>query len=290
MAAALLMAGCAALTGCNKEIAPDVQDMATKAGEIVLAVDDSQLDMAVSTKATEVTSLSTLNIVRTTGTWKSETNKDAKSSASVSAGKINTGWYQTATPTGYNYYLSNSAMTFAAGGSTIAATNTTDIIAGCTNAANSTLTPSVTLEHIFARTAGLTANAPAGYSISGVTWKIQSKAGGTGGTAGTYNIATKAWSGVTALANTTFTASSDLYLTPGVYTVSITYTLTKGDYSKTSTKSGDVTLVAGKKNSISVKSANGDGVVPFDDGVGAQEIVLSVTLTPWGTNSVDLNI
>lgn len=258
----------------NVEIVDKVHD-----GEIILGVADGSIDMNVSTKATAITSIpGNLNVSRTTGTWKSETTKNASASKKVSSGKIATGWYQTATATAYNYYVSNAAITFAAGGSTVSADNGTDVIAGCTQGANNTTSPSVTLDHVFARSGSLAASAPSGYEISGVSWKIKSKSGGTGGTKGTYNIATKAWSGVTALAEQAFTASSDLYLTPGEYTISVTYTLTKGDYSDSTTKSADVTFVAGKVNNIST-------TVPVI-GDGAADINLSLTLTAWGTENL----
>lgn len=264
----------AALCSCNKEQMPSVA--ADKGGEVILAVEGDALDMTVDTKATAISSVpSSLYLERTKGTWKSETAMKAAASKSVSSGKINTGWYQTATPTAYNYYLANATITFAAGGSTIVADNATDVIAGCTQAATTSTTPSVTLNHVFARTGSVTANAPSGYTISNVSWKIKSTSTSNGtGTKGTYNIATKAWSSTTSLAEQGFTGTSDLYLIPGTYTVSVTYTLTKGDYTASTTKTGTVPLTGGKVNNITAACP----VI----GDGAQDIVISVSLTPWG--------
>lgn len=274
----VFLSASALLASCSKE-ATGVDIPETS--EIVLAVDDGSMDMNVETKATAITAVpSSLYWEGTTGTWKSETAKWSSASASVSSGKLNTGKYQTATATAYNYYLANSAITFASGGSTISASNATDVIAGCTQAATTSTAPSITLDHVFARTGTLTCNTQSGYTISGVSWKIQSKSGGTGGTAGTYNIATKGWSGVTALAQTAVTSSSDMYLTPGAYTITVSYTLTKGDWKGTFTKSGDVTLVAGKVNSITCNASGG----------AASEIVLGVTLTAWGTQALTLTL
>lgn len=271
----------AAAVSCGKDgVLQDPMDIMGQ--EIVLGVADAS-SLQVQTKATALTALpSTLYWEGTSGTQGSETAKWGSSQASVTSGKISTGRYQSATAAAYNYYVASSAITFAPGGSTISASNTSDVIAGCTTAATTSTAPSVVLDHVFARTGTLTANAPSGYTVSGVSWKIQSRSGGTGGTAGTYNIATRGWSGVTALAQQALTSSSDLYCTPGVYTVTVTYTLSKGDYSKTSTRSGDVTLVAGKVNSITC-------TCPVD-GTGAEQIVLGVSLTPWGTNGITLNL
>lgn len=272
----LLCAAAAVLcvSSCQKD---DPKSVSSAKEQIVLALSDGSIDMSVATKATEISAMpSSLYLSRTTGQWKSETSANAPSSFSVSSGKIATGWYQTANPTAYNYYVSNADISFAAGGSTIVADNATDVIAGCTQGATDSNAPSVTLNHVFARTATLTCNTQSGYEISNVSWKI--KSAGETGTRGTYNIATNEWSGVTALSEQAFTSSSDLYLIPGAYTVTVTYTLSKGAYSQTFNKSGNVTLVAGKKNSITCTAVGGS----------ASEIEFGISLTDWGTQSLDL--
>ena len=285
------------LASCQKNIQIAVPDGPQ---EIVLAVGGDDIEMGVDTKATALTALpSPLYWEGTSGTWKSETAKWSSESKSVTTSGdskvINTGKYQTATPTAYNYYLSNKAITFASGGSTIVPTNDTDVIAGCTQAATNSTAPSVTMDHVFARTGTLTAKPESGYTLSSVSCKIASKSGGTGGTAGTYNIATKTWSSITALSSTTLgsfsgsstsqlTSSSDMYLTPGVYTITVTYTLSIGDdkeWTKTFTKSGDVTLVAGKVNSITWTCPS-DGT--------ATKITISVSLNSWGTQALTLTL
>lgn len=261
---------------CQKD---DLKSVSSTEEQIILSLADGSIDMSVSTKATEISAMpSSLYLARTSGTWKNETSENESSTFTITDSKIATGWYQTSIPTAYNYYVSNVAMTFAAGGSTIVADNATDVIAGCTQTATDSGTPSLSLDHIFARTATLTCNSQEGYEVSDVSWKIESKAGGTGGTKGTYNIATKTWSGVTALGQQAFASDSDLYLNPGDYTVTVSYTLSKGSYSESFTKSGVVNLVAGKKNSITCMAVGGD----------AAGIELGVTLTEWGTNSCTL--
>lgn len=273
----LLLCAAVAVLGtmsCQKD---DLKSVSSTEEQIILSLADGSIDMSVSTKATEIAAMpSSLYLARTTGTWKNETSENVSSTFTITNSKIATGWYQTSTPTGYNYYLSNVAMTFAAGGSTIVADNATDVIAGCTQGSNDSNTPSVTLNHVFARTATLTCNTQDGYEISDVTWKIKSTSGT--GTKGTYNIATNAWSGVTALSEQTFDSSSDLYLIPGEYMVTVNYTLSKGDYSESFTKLGKVSLVAGKKNNITCTAVGGD----------ASEIELGVTLTEWGINPCTL--
>lgn len=266
-AASLLITGLAA--GCAKSVEPENQHPQ----QIVLCVGDDTIDMDVQTKATAITAIpSTLYFSVTTVTsGSSETQKKASASVSLSDGKIATGLYQTVSPTTYKYYVSNLPINFAASGSTVSASNTTDVIAG--TATSSSTSPSVTLDHIFARTGTLTLKTQSGYDLSNVSWKIASV---TGGTSGTYNIAKQAWSSLTALASTSIADSSDMYLVPGSYTLTVSYTLTKGDWTQSFTKKASVTLVGGKINNISGTASGGN----------ASEISLTVSLTPWESNNI----
>ena len=266
-AASLLITGLAA--GCAKSVEPENQHPQ----QIVLCVGDDTIDMDVQTKATAITEIpSSLNFSVTTGKLgSSETTKKASASVSPASGKIATGLYQTANATSYNYYVSNCPITFAASGSTVSASNATDVIAG--TATSSSTSPSVTLDHIFARTGTLTLKTQTGYDLSNVSWKIASV---TGGTSGTYNIAKQAWSSLTTLNSTSIPESSDMYLVPGSYTLTVSYTLTKGDWTQNFTKSASVTLVGGKINNISGTASGG----------AASAISLTVSLTPWGSTNI----
>ena len=266
-AAPLLILGFAA--SCAKSVEPENQNPK----EIVLCVGGDTIDMQVQTKTTAITTVpSSLYYSMTTGTpGSAETSKKGSTSGNVGSGKIATGVYQTISPTFYNYYVSNAAITFAASGSTISAVNTTDVIAG-TVTSNET-NPSVKLDHIFARTGTLTLNSQSGYALNNVSWSIESSSAGTGGI---YNIANGRWSSVTKLSSTAITKDSDMYLVPGDYTLSVTYTLSKGDWNQTFNKKATVTLVAGKVNNITGTASGGN----------ASEISITVTLTEWGTNNI----
>lgn len=269
----------AGLVSCSKE-----QDEVSTASpqEIVLLVDDCSMDMAVETRTTAVSQVPTsLYWSATTGTLgTSETSKWSSAQASVSSGKISTGKYQTLTPTSYNYYLSNVAITFGSTGSTVTADGAqTDVIVGKATSNNGTT--SITMDHVFARTGSLTCNTQEGYEISNVSWKIVGKSN-INGTKGTYNIAKGQFTAASTKLGTAtaITSSSDKYLIPGTYTVSVTYTLKKGDnYSTTLTKSGDVTLQAGKVNNISC-TAVGGSATPVD---------FNVSLNDWGSNDINVN-
>lgn len=268
---------------------------------IVIGVTGDDLSAVVYTKATEVTSvpssvnwLATSGTINTAGEAKKYNNKAV--SLATENGKItgHTGYYWPSTNTSYNFYVcynaeSSNAISFTAGtGATISANTNKDVLAAKGTATwKSTL--DMNLQHIFARTANLILNTQSGYDLSDVSWTIKSNTGG--GTAGTYNITKGTWSGQTALAQTAIgaadagntsasksTHTSDMYLIPGSYRVDITYTLTKGDYTETFTKGADITLVAGKKNTITATAVGGT----------ATEIIITVSLTAWGTNSITI--
>ena len=254
---------------CQKNIA-SVDACAPQ--EIVLAISEAPVEVFTGTKAiTPVNSLpASLYWGATTGSG-SESTKWASASGTVSAGKINTGKYQTATPTTYNYYLSNVSMSIGAN-TTVSATggtSGTDVI--CGRATSISATPSVTMDHVFARTGSITTTCTNG-SLTGLSYTIKAKGDNTG-TTGTYNLRTDAWSSASGItSDTAITGSSDLYLIPGDYTIKATGTYTRGDYVATKTMTGTVTLTGGKINNIALAWPD-----------GGTEIVITVTLTPWGS-------
>ena len=265
-----------AVTACNKELCSQEN---SEQQEIVINVDGDGIIADVTTKTSAVTTMpASLYFAGTTGTNTSQTSKWASVSKTVSSNKINTGYYQTATATSYNYYLSNCNMSTAATGCSITADGSSiDAIAGVTKASTST-SPSVTLNHIFGRTGTLSASC-SGYTLTNVTYKLKSK-GTTTGTKGTYNIYSGSWSSTTALSETTITSSSDLYLIPGTYTLTISGTRTKGDFTNTFSGSVDINIVAGKTHAISA-TITGDPAV---------QIVVSTTLTAWSSTTLTPSI
>ena len=256
----------------------------TAGPEIILQV-DNQMDAVVTTKAiSPVGSIpSSLFWGATTGGnaagSSNETEKWNATSAGVSTGKINTGKYQSATPTTYNYYVSNVSFsvgantTLTATGGKASTSSGIDVICG-RGAQTSSSTPSVELNHIFARTGNFTMNTQEGYEITVNSWTIASN-GAVTGTAGTYSLRSGTWTSSSAsLGTTTISSGDDYYLIPGSYTVTCNYTLTKGgvgEYSQTFTKSANVTLIGGKINHITGTASGGS----------ASQIVISVTLNDW---------
>lgn len=259
------------LLSCNKVEEIPYYDVPT---EIVLQVgDEDGLIGSVDTKTSSVDAVpGAVYWGATTGSGGSQSTKWSSAYSGVYGGAIYTGRYQTASATSYNYYVSNINMSVGAN-TTVYATNDTDVIVGYTAGSSST-NPSVNLYHVFARTGSISVTttngsfSPSSYSIAGYS--------SINGTAGTYNLRTGEWSGVSQLGNTGFNGSSDLYLIPGTYTIYVYGTYTRGDYSWTGTKSGTVTLTGGKVNNISMSWPD----------MGT-EIVVSVSLTGWSSQTVN---
>ena len=258
-----------ASTSCQKGLL----EGGTDSNEIIISVKGNPLTTDVVTKTTAVTSMpSGVYWAGTIGSSSYQSNKWSSSYNSVSSNTISTGYFQTNSPTAYNYYVSNVSMAHTYSGYTVIADGTlTDVIAGVAKASTS-IAPSVTLNHIFARTGTIRVSSSTGYTLSNVSVTIKSNSGA--GYKGTYNIYSGTWSSVTALSSTTLTDSSDLYLIPGSYTVTVSCTRQIGStYSQTFGGSTSVTLTAGKINNISI-SLTGDPAVPIN---------ALVDIAPWGS-------
>lgn len=259
-----------AITACQK----DFLEASSSGQEIILSVEGSEMDSYPATKVTAVTSVpSSLYFAGTTGT-SIQTSKWAPTSMSVSSGKISTGYYQTANPTAYNYYLSNRSMTFTSSGCTISASGILyDVVVGIVKGSTSA-SPTIQLKHIFARTGEVNVTSTNGYTLSNLYVYIESNSGG--GTGGTYNIYTGQWSDISARTETNLDSSSDRYLIPGSYKITVSCKRTKGTFSDTFNGSVNVTLYEGYINDISI-SLTGDPAVP---------IKASTSITPWGTTTL----
>lgn len=264
--------GLMVFTACQEDFIEDISSVQ----EIVLSVEGSEMASCPSTKVSAVTSVpSSLYFAGTTGT-STQTSKWAPSSSpkAVSFGKISTGYYQTATPTAYNYYLASKAMTFTSAGCTISASGLyDDVVVGIAKGSKSA-TPSVKLKHIFARTGSVDVSTSTGYTISDLYVYIESNSGA--GQGGTYNIYTGTWSNITSRTYTSLSSSSDRYLIPGSYKITVFCTRTKGNYSDSFSGSTDITLHEGYINNISI-SLTGDPAIP---------IQATTNITPWGTTTL----
>lgn len=265
-----LIFGLAALISCQKE-AVVCDDVTAK--EIAFQV-EGDLDFNVETKATAVTSLNTFNVIaENTST---ATQVWSISSVTKSGSNYLTAKYWPITDQKYAFYASNAAMTYSQQGATIAVANAnTDIVAAFSaySASNYKQAIGLTFNHIFARVGTFTVSAPSGYTVSNVSAVTMSAP-----VSGTYNVKNGTWSRGSAVSHTLSNGSNDVYVAPGDVTVTVTYTLTRGEYVKTFTKTATISLVGGKINNITATPS-------FAAGEEASEITLSVSLNAWGTQN-----
>jgi hypothetical protein len=103
-------------------------------------------------------------------------------------------------------------------------------------------------------------------------------------TSGTYNIRTSKWTSkgdagnaVTIADALGSNADNDLWLVPDTYTLTATYTISKGNYSKSVNKTANVAIQQGKNNHISA-------TLPVPDDIS--DITFTVTVTGWSDNTI----
>lgn len=247
---------------------------------------EGSFDASVETKTTAVTAVpSSLFWAATDGEGASEKQVYASRLVALSGGEGHTDCWWPSTSKDYRFYLSNVSMSVYDGaGASLSAVNTKDVIAGSAAAPYRSV-PAVALGHVFARTGTFNLSCNTGYVVSDMRWYLESKDDNTG-TAGTYNITGDTWSGCTRLPQTEVTSSSDLYLIPGRYILTVVFTLSRPnddgivDYSDRFTKSAVITLVSGSRNTVNARTA-------LDT---AEGIDVSVDLSVWDTSSLTVSI
>lgn len=261
---------------CEKQegsgpISPEPMPEVEAAKEVVFTLEEG--DQQQDTKVTPVTSLSgqTVYYSVTTGTPGSSESVAHSGSSTFVSNPVSTGYYVASGPS-RRFYVSNVTPSYSSYRVSITATNDTDIVVGYSNTASTSV--SLTLGHIYARIGELSMTKQAGYdSIDGISWQIR-RANSNGGTAGTYYPDSGSWSGCSGLASDTgIVSGSDLYVIPGSYIISCSYTLHKGAIAESITATATVDMVAGQVNNIYGTAVGGHAV----------EVTFSVTTAPWGT-------
>lgn len=280
----VIMAGAAllALAACNKQ---PVESNVLAQNEIVFSFQDD-----AATRATEVTTsnLSSMNVSATTGS-SSETAVFTSAAFTKQSNKWKGGKYWPATDQSYHFYASNATLTHTTSGNTVSPSNAnTDVVVGYLSAPSYKAENALTLGHIFSQIGTVTVTAPSGYTVTALKVSVQPK------TSGTYNLKSGSWTSrgtagsatylvgtsnsgvsITTAGGNTNGGDKDLWLVPDTYTLTASYVLHIGDYtSSTITKTATVSLTQGANNNIAC-------TLPASDDV--EEIVFTVTVTPWDT-------
>lgn len=261
LSAVVLAALLLGFVSCNKELSVDEPS----SSEICFAAENASFTAEVRTKAStgtsEVTSLSSFKVSAVTGAAGSESsvwnNVIFSGSGDYTAGKV---W--PASDPLYGFYATNCIgdMSFNASGTTISVTNTHDVV--CAYLPSSRVTYKsknlLSFEHVFARISTVMVIEESGYTISSVSMTITPKTGGT------YNLRTGAgatddtgWSLLTVgepvtIASSTGANSNDVWLVPGIYSVTAGWVATQSDGSSITYtgKTVDLVITRGKRNAI----------------------------------------
>ena len=207
--------------------------------------------------------------------------------ATKSGSVFNTGKYFPGDGTyEYAFFASNVEFEYADGSGVLEVENcNTDVIAVYAQSDYSAGTPvELYFGHILTRVGTVTVNTQSGYELLSASATLKG-----GITTGRYCLGEDTWATedstpsdkpLAAFSGSTSvrTSTNDLWLVPvtGGYDIQITYTLRKGDYSQTFTKTATADLQMGRINNITVTAVGGN----------AQEIQATVTVQPWGNNNI----
>ena len=193
----------------------------------------------------------------------------------------------------------DSDVTFAASDATISVANSdTDVVAAYLASPTYKSNNLLTFGHVLCQVGTAAIKAPAGYTVSDFKLAI------TPIYSGTYSVKDATWAAGSAAsavyligtANAGVNISSeggsytspdnDLWLVPGTYTLTATYTIAKGNFSKAYTKTATVALVIGKNNNLVLPGENHDEPNIPDPGDDISDITFTVDVTPWSNNDI----
>ena len=272
---------------CQRESVPEFTPPdATGRVPLLLLAEGAGFTDGLETKAgvapTTSANLSSFFASATTGTAGAEVSAWTSTEFTKQDGAYTGGKYWPLSNPGYHFYASNIPLTFQAAGTTIQPANDTDVVCAYVSSSSYKTANILVFKHIFARLGTLAVNAQDGYEISNVSITITPKTGGT------YNLRIgdarydgTGWSALTAGAPVELTTGSpgtknnDLYLVPGRYTMTATWTATRGEYVETFTgKTTDVDLTGGKINNLSTTL-----------GGRATPLQFNMSVAEWGNTS-----
>lgn len=296
---AILLAGLAAAVvfiSCDDMLPDDAAMLGAEAAdEVVFSAGGPAFSTAVSTKASVVSSLPSFHVACTRGVG-SETSVWENTVFVSDGAPVPTyrgGRFWPVNDPGYHFFASNAPLSFGADGTAATVDGSTDVVCAYLPEPAYKMKNSLSFEHIFARVGQVTVTADDSYDISDVSVTIVPK------TSGTYNLRTGAgkkdgtgWSETVASAGPSTIASAesiarggssvsmnDIYLIPGTYELTATWTAKRGEYVETFTgKTARVSLVAGEVNKLTTTLSG-----------HAAELEFGVEITPWGKEMTDVD-
>lgn len=204
-----------------------------------------------ATKVDAVTTLPSFQVVCTNGTAGNE-NLRWQATFTARDGSYSADQYWPVEDPSYHFYASNAPLSFAREGTFIEAYNDRDVVGAFLESPQYKSKNTLAFRHLFARLGRFTVTAEEGKTLSDVDIRLTPRSGGR------YHLREGSWSRVTAEDPVCIspegegTRVNDLYLVPGTYTLTASWTVWKRGFS--SRKEGfcaDITLPAGEVTDIS---------------------------------------
>ncbi len=177
---------------------------------------------------------------------------------------------------GYKFYASNVPLSPGFSGPSLTCDTTQDytdiIVASCLSPEYRTVNELV-FEHILAKTGICTAEAPARYTISGLSVMFKPAFSGKYNLYSGYGkIDGSGWSDI--VEGDRIPMRSDMLLIPGEYELDVSYTLSRGLYCEKFTKKAKVVLSGGFVNNLTLALPEGNDI----------DVTFSVTLSAWAVS------
>ena len=151
----------------------------------------------------------------------------------------------------YRFYASNQIMAASTGSVTVACPEDTDVVCARNTSPTYLKTNSLSMAHVYSRIGTIGISVPSGVSAT------LSGASVTAPKSGTYNIIGSSWSSKASSKSISLGASNDVWIVPGTYPMSVTFSLTDGYTTKSGiVRSGNVTFTTGMVNNITVNTTD----------------------------------
>ena len=274
-----MAAGAVLAVACNKDFCRSEGPEEAPGTEICFKVGEMDVDVQTRLSAVTASSLETLNVMATTATGGAETLSWTTTATLIenSGGRYQTGKYWPYTNPNYHFYLSNQTILFESGAPKMNVDGTEDVVCG------KILSPQfqaqyvgASVSHIYSWIKDITLTSTHGYEISDVSITLPDVKRG-----GKYNLYSGSWeSYVTEEAHALSVGTNDVLVVPGTTSISVDYTLTKGDFTQSFTSTRTVTLEAGKQYDLNCN-------IIIDPAVA---VVIQVTVASWRDEAITLGL
>ena len=275
-----IIIGLLALVSCSKEISPANENIAKDEASIVFEASELDSDAPTTkstfadsespfsvicepikstfglpqTKVTATTSANLSGFYLTISSGSGNSLVSANNHYSLYSGTTFTPDSELCWPSSnpsYRFYASNLTMTASTGSVTVSCPEDTDVVCACNTSPSYFQKNTLTMGHVYSRIGALSINVP-----SGVTATLSS-ASVSAPKSGTYSLLNNSWASVASSKTISLNSSNDVWIVPGTYPMSVTFSLTDGYTTKSGiTRSGNVAFTAGMVSSVKVSTSD----------------------------------